>query len=233
MYDEDLSFWQALAAQHPGALLELGCGSGRVLSCLAGTGAQVYGLDHQREPLALLRAGWRLSQQPRVFVADMRAYRLEAHFTLIYVPCNTFSTLDAAQRAATLACALRHLAPGGAFVASLPNPVALRQVSRMGASEVEDVFSHPGDGAPVQVSSAWERDRQRFRLTWHFDHLLPDGSVERLSAHTAHWLVAAETYQSELATAGFAALTTWGDYAFSSFADDSPQLLLYGRKPAR
>jgi SAM-dependent methyltransferase len=221
-----------LAEGHGSPLLELGCGSGRVLRHLAGTGQRAFGLDDQLDPLALLRRDWLLDEAPPVFLADMGAFHLQAAFGLIFVPCNTFSTLDQRQRAATLACVFRHLRPGGAFVACLPNPISLRRVPSRGETEVEEAFPHPLDGSPVQVSSAWERGRRLFKLTWHYDHLLPDGAVERLSAHTAHWLVSREVYTGELARAGFSAITTWGDIDFTAYEQGSPQLILYARKPA-
>ena len=45
-YKEDLPFWLELAARHGDPVLELGCGSGRVLLALAQDGYQVYGLDN-------------------------------------------------------------------------------------------------------------------------------------------------------------------------------------------
>ena len=45
---EDLPFWQELARQQGSPILELGCGSGRVLLPLARAGYNVVGLE--REP---------------------------------------------------------------------------------------------------------------------------------------------------------------------------------------
>jgi hypothetical protein len=89
----------------------------------------------------------------------------------------------------------QHLAPGGIFAASLPNPLRLASLPARGPAEVEETFPHPRTGNPVQVSSAWQRRKDAFTLTWHYDHLLPDGQVERQTVETCHSLQPLEAYR--------------------------------------
>jgi hypothetical protein len=160
----------------------------------------------------------------------MAAFHLGLTFGLVLLPCNTFSTLDAAGRQSTLERTYAHLRPGGIFAASLPNPVQLRQASRQSAPEVEETFLHPVDGEPVQVSSAWKRSSRDFQLTWIYDHLLPDGRVERHCAQVRHSLVGMETYLEELQQAGLKILHLFGDFDRSPFDGDSPNLILVAAK---
>jgi glycosyltransferase involved in cell wall biosynthesis len=50
----DLPFWESLAAKIGDPILELGCGTGRVLHTLAGLGYTVTGLDYDPDMLAFL-----------------------------------------------------------------------------------------------------------------------------------------------------------------------------------
>jgi SAM-dependent methyltransferase len=230
---EDLPLWQHLAEMQGGPVLELGCGTGRVLVPLARTGFSVYGLDREAGMLAVLRerlpAG--LVRAVRVFQADLTAFCLAKQFPLILVPCNTWSTLPKENRQVSLECIVRTLQPGGRFVASLPNPALLRRLPRIAEPEVEDDFPHPVSGNPVQVSTGWERTGREFRLHWHYDHLLPDGQVQRLSVQVRHDLAPFEAHLAELEAAGLEIETGYGDYDRSPYQPDSPYLILAARKP--
>ena len=232
MHREDIPFWLRLAESSPGLALELGCGTGRVLAALDQAGKQVFGLDLDIEMLKVLReylpetsAG-----RNRIFQADFTAFRLAAHFGLILLPCNTYSTLTTTDRALLLQCALDHLNPGGIFATSLPNPTLLRSLPRQADSEIEEIFLHPLDGEPVQVSSEWQRDQKSLTLQWHYDHLLPAGQVERVTARVIHHLTTPEAYQIEIESAGFREIKKVGDFDGSIYTTSSPQLILLASK---
>jgi len=228
LHPEDLPFWLDLARQQSGPLLELGCGTGRVLLPLLEAGYRAYGLDNNLEMLRFLRRALSPAQQsaPPLFLADMAHFRLALQFPLILLPCNTLSTLSPEQRFSTLACARAHLAPGGLFAASLPNPLILAEMPRRGPEEIEETFPHPESGDPVQVSSAWRRSSHHFTVTWHYDHLLPDGQVERLTAQAVHSLEPAAAYFAALEGAGLQEAAVYGDFDRSPYTADSPYLIL-------
>ena len=85
LHPEDLSFWLELAQEQPGPLLELGCGSGRVLLPLLESGSQAYGLDNDLEMLRFLRGNLSPDSHPAplVFQADMAHFHLALQFSLI------------------------------------------------------------------------------------------------------------------------------------------------------
>lgn len=228
LHNDDLPFWLDLARGQPGPILELGCGSGRVLIPLLQSGGAIVGMDYDAGMLAVLKAHLpaALRQQAALIQADFTRFRLERLFGLILMPCNTYSTLSLAGRRSMLGCVRQHLAPGGLFVASLPNPEWLRSLPGRSSAEVEEIFPHPLDGEPVQVSSAWRRTREEFILDWHYDHLKPDGTVERLTVQMRHALMAVAEYLDELRLAGFEAVQTLGGFDRSPLTADAPDLIL-------
>jgi SAM-dependent methyltransferase len=231
LYNDDLDFWCALAAQSGDPSLELGCGTGRVMLALSQAGRRVIGLDWDAAVLAFARqlSGGRLS----FLRSDMRRFRLDARFALIYSPCNTYSTFTPAERRTILECAAAHLQPGGTFAFSIPNPLSLQQLPHHAPPEVEDTFRHPLDGEPVQVSAAWSRSGNRFKLEWIYDHLLPDGRIERSIAATSHDLSGPAIYRQELQEAGLKITGMYGDYDRSAFdSQESPYLILVARSGA-
>ena len=54
-YQEDIPFWLVLASEQGSPILELGCGTGRVLHPLAEAGYTCYGLDHDPGMLAMVK----------------------------------------------------------------------------------------------------------------------------------------------------------------------------------
>ncbi len=225
---EDLPFWLELARQHGSPILELGCGSGRVLLPLRRAGYRVAGLERDPDMLCVLREAMEpgLEGQVGLVQGDMVDFELGERFALIIMPCNTFTTLSAVERRATLDCVRRHLEPHGLFAASLPNPALLQRLPRFSEVEIEESFPHPLDGEPVQVSSGWERSKQSLTIHWHYDHLLPDGRVERVSMQASHALSPAEVYLAELEVAGLHLVERYGDFDRSPYTLDAPSLIL-------
>lgn len=225
---EDLPFWLELARQQGSPILELGCGSGRVLLPLARAGYHATGLERDADMLYVLHENMEpaLDGLVELVQGDMAAFELGRRFPLVIMPCNTFSTLSAAQRRATLECVRQHLEPRGLFAASLPNPALLKRLPLRSEAEVEESFPHPLDGEPVQVSSGWDRSKQSLTIYWHYDHLLPDGRVERVSMHASHALITVEAHKDELEEAGLDLVDRYGDFDRSPYALDAPSLIL-------
>jgi SAM-dependent methyltransferase len=124
-YAEDLALWQELATSSslpPGPILDVGAGTGRVTLDLARAGHEVVALDVDPELLAALsqRAG---GLPVTTVVADARDFALGRRFRLIVVPMQTVQLLEG-RHDDLLACAARHLAPGGLLAASVANPPA-------------------------------------------------------------------------------------------------------------
>jgi SAM-dependent methyltransferase len=213
-YKEDLPFWLDLAQRQGGPVLELGCGAGRVLLPLAQAGFRTVGLDSDLDMLRFLRAAQEPDLQPipLLIAANLVEFHLAQRFPLILLPCNTWSVLDAGQRRKALDCITHHLTPSGIFAVSMPNPEFLRDLPASSEADVDENFFHPLTGNPVQVSSSWQRMHGKFTVTWHYDHLLPNGEVERLTIQSRHDLTPAKTYLDELRQAGLQLRVSYGEF---------------------
>ena len=228
LYNEDLPFWLDLAKQQKGPVLELGCGTGRILLPLAQAGIRMVGLDNDLDMLDYLRSRLTtaLSPAPLLFAGEITRFHLGMEFTLIILPCNTWSTLSGVQRLQALECIRAHLLPGGLFVVSIPGPDLLISLPARSDPLIEEHCLHPLDGSPVQVSSGWRRGRRHFTVTWHYDNLLADGSVRRITARVRHDLASAQEYQQELHNAGLALQAVYGDFERSPYTSDAQELVL-------
>jgi SAM-dependent methyltransferase len=120
-YDGDLRLWEELAAGHPGALLELGAGTGRVALHLARRGHEVVAVEREEALAAELASRAQAERLPiEVIAADARELALGRRFGLILAPMQFLQLfLDADQRRSVLAGCGSHLAPGGVLAAAL------------------------------------------------------------------------------------------------------------------
>ena len=105
-FDADLPLWLARAREAGDPVLELGCGSGRVLLPLAQAGHRLAGVDHDSNMLELARR--RLSsagvEQVALIEADLSSFAIEERFKLALAPLNTLATLEDGAFRAALAC---------------------------------------------------------------------------------------------------------------------------------
>ncbi len=126
-YAADLPLWEELATQADGAILDLGCGSGRVALHLSRRGHAVNGLDIDPELVAAL--GKQAQGLPvTAAVGDATDFELGTEFALVLVPMQLLQLFDGPeQRVRCVRCIAAHLAPGGlaafAIVESMPEPV--------------------------------------------------------------------------------------------------------------
>jgi len=225
---EDLPFWLELASQTGDPILELGCGTGRVLIPLAQAGYHTVGLDHDPSMLKFLQTqfGPDIQHLPELIESDISEFDLARQFPLIILPCNTFSTLSNEQRLGCLRYVGKHLRKGGIFAVSLPNPELLSRIPARSQPELEDEFVHPKTGNPVQVSSSWRRKKNTFTVTWTYDQLLPDGTVDRMEVDATHLVINLSTYKADFENSGLVISERFGDFDRSQYSSDSPNLII-------
>ena len=92
--------------------------------------------------------------------------------------------------------------------------------------EIETTLKHPETGHPIQVSSRFHAFDNSLGWDWIYDHLQPDGNVEREVHSAAHDLASSESYLEELREAGFDILRIEGDFEGGNYSSDSPHLIL-------
>ncbi len=114
----DVRFWQDFARREAGPLLELGCGTGRILIPVARTGARVVGVDRSAPMLASAKTRARRlarASRPRLVRADIRSLPFpDCSFSAVMAPYGILQSLTKDRDlAATLAESARVLKRGG------------------------------------------------------------------------------------------------------------------------
>jgi len=115
----DLSFYVDLARQSGGPLLEIGCGTGRVLRAIARERIAIEGVDNSHAMLGVLKKHLAaepasIRDQVTLHEADMRSFRLPATFPLVIIPFRPMQHMYTPEdQLAALKTAAAHLSDGG------------------------------------------------------------------------------------------------------------------------
>jgi SAM-dependent methyltransferase len=116
----DVPFWTRVVRRERGRVLELGCGTGRLLAPLARAGARIVGVDYSEAMLAQGRrrvASVPKPRRPARVRGDIRALPFPAdHFRVVLAPYGMLQSLTSdPDLDAGIAEAVRVLQPGGLF----------------------------------------------------------------------------------------------------------------------
>ena len=212
-------------------VLELGCGTGRLLLPLLDAGAVVVGLDE--EPAMLAVAGSRLvlyGSRVSLVQGDMRAYDLEQRFDMVVVGLNTFMhMLTVRDQIATLECAHRHLRAAGLLVLDLANPLSVVRDTPVGV--VQYRFARELAGSPSATVTLWSVTElspaaQLTQTTLFFDEARGEyGPIHRSIAEVSLRLIYRYELEHLLHRTGFAVKNIYGDYESGPFEDDSERMI--------
>ena len=235
-YDEDIEAIVHLAQEMDGPVLELGCGTGRLLLPLAATGLPVTGVDispallgRARDKLATIANG----EQVQLVEGDLRELALsQRDFAFAFCTSNTLMHLaDAADQLATLERAAAHLRPGGLLLIDLFQPDVARWLEVHGVMELADQWTR-ADGTEVIKWSVRSVDlaEQLQETLFVYEEIAPDGTVRRTRCpFTLRYLWRNEA-ELMLRLAGFQIETVWGDCEGTPYDSQSEHLILLATK---
>jgi SAM-dependent methyltransferase len=150
--DWGIDFYLGLARAAGGPVLDVCCGTGRVMLPCLKAGLDVDGVDLSPHMLARLREKAEpLGFRPRLYEMSMSAFRIDRRYALVMIPFNSFvHNLTADDQLATLARCREHLLPGGllAFDTYFPSAAYVTQPDNVRVLEGET--KHPETGLPVR-----------------------------------------------------------------------------------
>ena len=237
----DVAFYVDAAREAGSPVLEVGCGTGRVLIPTARAGVDIVGLDSSTQMLAVCRQ--RLADEPEavqhrvtLVEADMRDFDLGSRFTMATIPFRPFQhLLTVKDQLSCLASIRQHLTNDGVLILDLFNPSLDWLVNKPIEEELDEEpeFVTPDGRRVVRRHKTVERDRftqiSQFELIYYVTH--PDGRTERLvQAFSLRHLF---RYEAEhlLERSGFTVEHVYADYDKSPYGSKYPgELLMVARR---
>ena len=235
-YLDDLPLLEAYAQRAGSPLLELGCGTGRLLIPLAEAGYRVTGVDLSPEMLRIARAKARGSRCRRKRHADrgrLCGRSARRSYRLAFVVMNSFLHLDTQERQlAALRHWREHLAPGGLLVIDVFHPDVTQLAGFDGRLEWDKTWNDPETGATVMkwLTRTVDLAEQTLHVTLIYDEVAADGSLRRtlVPFETRYlWRFEAELL---LGKAGFTLEALYGDWDANPFESASDRMILVARR---
>jgi len=233
----DVNFFVDLARQSGGPVLEIGCGTGRVLIPTARAGIEIAGLDASPSMLAVCRE--KLAHEPRevqshatLTEGDMRRFDLGRQFRLVTIPFRPFQHLMTVEdQLACLQTVHRHLMAGGQLVLDLFNPAFPHLADEKFFEELnrEPPFTMPDGRKVLRRHHILARDffqqTQDVELIYRVTY--PDGHEKRLvHRFTMRYLFRFEA-EHLLARSGFEVEDVYADFEKSAYGSKYPGELIF------
>jgi ubiquinone/menaquinone biosynthesis C-methylase UbiE len=209
----DVPFWRRLASMADGAVLELGCGTGRVTVPLAKAGVNIVGVDRSA---AMLQRIPRIPRIPNpksripVVRADIRALPFaDRSFPMVIAPYGILQSLiRPSDLTATLASVARVVVPGGMFGVDLVPDVPKWR-------EYRDRVQLRGRAGPAHLTlvESVSQDRKRRLTTFEQRYIERRGRTRREHRFELTFrTLTVPQMTRRLERAGFTVESVLGDY---------------------
>jgi SAM-dependent methyltransferase len=215
--DFDFDFYVGLAKAAHGPVLDVCCGTGRILLPCLKAGVEIEGLDLFPPMLARLREkAAAAGLNPTLHHADMARFRLARRFALIMIPFNAFPhNLTTDDQLGCLRACREHLLPGGLLALDTCFPGQPWIGAPSGARAFEGELKHPETGLPVRMWDTRTFDRvQQLQHSLNEIELLDAAGqvvVTHRSKTTLRWIYEHEM-ELLLRLAGFERWEIYGDF---------------------
>lgn len=233
---DDLQMYSRLADEYRGNILDVGCGTGRVLIHLAQEGYRVFGIDNDRAMLD------RLDQKLELFShlhgkltyyeGDVLSFGLREQFSLIMLTYNALMHFHEQEDQIQLLKQLRQwIGDEGILVIDLPNAGDVFASQDTDSLIMERTFLEPETGHMVMLQSVSYLDRstQILQVDWIYDEIDGDGVVRRIIApHVLRYFFYAEI-KLLLQVCGFDGSEVYGDTEESPYEEGSERMIIYAR----
>ena len=232
-FSDDIDLYLRLAEVVGDPVLELGCGTGRVLLPLAAAGHRVTGIDRSPSMLdrarsAILESGF--SERMALMEGSMtEADRASGGpFGLVVFSLNGLMHLASGmEQRAALSAARRALDPRGMLVIDTlsPNPELLATFD--GRVQHEGSWRKP-DGTTIDRFSSRTHSpaEQRIETELWYDLIDPAGHLQRIRSRFPMRYIVPSEMELMLEVAGFVEWTLYGTYDLDPYDDGSERLIV-------
>ena len=215
-------------------VLELACGTGRIVRPLCEHGYEVFGIDVSRSMIEIAEKQLALHKlKAQLTVADMlRPYEIP-EVSLAILAANSFQLVtEEVDRVSLCENVYNVLEPGGKFYVDLMNPTEQRLSSYDGQLRLGRAFKteENHDAMRFHVQKHDERS-QLVYVTFLVDVTQPDGLLRRTVFSFTNRYLYFKELEILLTKTGFVIEEVFGDYDKTPFKEDSKRQIVVAEKP--
>lgn len=201
---DDRFFYLDVVKKYGQPVLDIGCGTGRILLDFMQQGFDIDGIDNSPDMLALLKQkAETLNLNPTVYQQEMHNLSLPRKYQTILVPSSSFQLLlEASLPPLAMKCFYEHLLPGG--VLAIPFMTLWKEGDPLEGEFTREV-TRPEDGATIR---RWSHSR--FDPETDFEHTIDRYEIVRdgegIASEEHHQSPATRSYTQEQAVALYKAV---------------------------
>lgn len=231
---EDIDFFKDELA-NSGNVLELGCGTGRILIPLLQAGIDCWGLDISPEMLSICRENLKRREiggaENRLHQGDMRRFSLDKKFSSIIIPFNTFLYLESYKAQSQCLQAIHeHLVDEGRLIIDVFNPLYILSSRQEGVLYHEFSTFHEQRQSLINFYSSCFFLDNYFHWNQFFEELRPEGVKKFFRKMVLKALFETEIYPLARAH-GFSVKAVYGSYSKEKTGRQKPNLIFKLAKP--
>jgi SAM-dependent methyltransferase len=232
----DVQFYVDEAKDVGGSVLEVGCGTGRILLPIARSGRTIDGLD--ASPQMLQRCAEKLEKEPvavqrRVTLhrGDARDFDIGRQFDLVIAPFRVMQhQITIEDQLGFLYSVARHLVPGGRLTFDVFNPNFAALVSADGVEREDTPQTALPDGRTFRRAGRVARVRwidqvSEIELVYYISSASGTQVERHVQSFDMRWFLRAELVHL-LARSGFRIRSIYGDLDRSTLTNGSPELIV-------
>ncbi len=231
----DLGMYKRLAREFGEPILELACGTGRVMLELNALGYDVGGVDINKALLDVLRK--KLEKMPaaskhlvKIKQGDMRNFDMERRYRMAIIPASSLLHLSSTKdREQCLRAAFEHVINGGKLVIDIFNPdeSSLQSTLKHKSTKVDK------DGKVVNFFSSSSLNKTvKMDNLYHFiDVTDKSGNTKRVTVNFKLHYLFSKDLKKLLEDTGFKDIKFYGNYDLSPFDEkNSPRIIAIATK---
>lgn len=234
---DDIDFYREMVQEYDGPILDVGCGTGRVMFPLAQMGYEVHGIDNEKAMLDIAKErmeDYDNATQNRLHFhyGDVTDYDMPVKFKLTTAPYNAMMHFHDQETQLKVLDNLRAwTADDGVLILDLPNAgdVFASQDSDSMMYERTFIDSRTGHMVMQQSLSYLDRTSQLLRVTWVYDEITGDGTVKRTFAPLVLYYYFYNEMRLLLERANFEVVEVYGDTDYSPYEEGCERMIIIAK----
>lgn len=234
--DDDITLFLQLAESYGAPILEVGCGSGRVMVPLANQGYTIHGIDNEQAMLDIAaryrQTSTDLQRHMILHHGDVLNHEFDEKFNLVLLSYNALMHFHTQDVQLNLLRRLRGwVAESGLLVLDLPNAGDVFATQETDAIMFERTFLEPETGHLVmqQSTSYLDRTTQLLHVNWIYDEITADGTVKRTIAPLVLYYYFFSELRLLLHLAGFSVDGVYGSTEYDPYEDGCDRMVIFAK----
>lgn len=225
-------FYIELAREAKGPVLDIACGTGRILLPCLQAGVDIEGLDLFEPMLKTLRAkAAALCLSPRLYQADMSDFSVPRRFRLVMIPFNAFiHNMTQETQIRCLQLCREHLLPGGMLAFDTFFPALEIVGAPQNTRVLEGEMPHPDTGLSMRMydTRTFDRVAQTQHSLNELELLAADGSIKAVyRSQVSSRYIYKHEMELLLRVAGFARWEIYGDFERRPLTGEGDAMIVF------